>query len=539
MTKFSASQQSQLAQIGAFLRENREKQKKALEDISIRTYIRPQLLKGIETGDPDMLPEPIFVQGFIRRYAEALGLKGTELAQQFTVTSIPSTPRPPRQPAPADTASTRIGRATPNQTPSPQNSATTPILGKRSSSLPNDPFLNGNRDGNQNGSQGQPISTQPATHSTSEAGVTELASPAIIPEPLASEVPLIVEEPLAQEVITQEPIPEEAITEEKPPEHEIYESSTATNGRSATPASEPELDNSAEAGLEASSLVTGGSSVAGGNVLERADDEAASHSTPSLALETQELEIRSEQQEAAVAADEPATAEVESLDTSEETHTNGGAQGYQSAPIAGPFDDGLPASLTTEATPAVPAVTHRPINTGPVGIEPVGVEPVGTEYGKSTAPNLKPFIIGGVVAALTAGVVILVSLLGGGDRQPEVAGNTDAAEQPVDDGAPNAETFLEEPEGAGEEANAESPASTAPVYVEAKATGQAWVSVIADGSTIFEGTLQPGDTKLWEAQENLNIFAGNAGAIELAPNGDTSKVMGNSGQKSEQVFTPE
>lgn len=515
MTKFSASQQSQLAQIGAFLRENREKQEKALEDISIRTYIRPQLLKGIETGDPDMLPEPIFVQGFIRRYAEALGLKGTELAQQFTVTSIPSTPRPPRQPAPADTASTRISRATPNQTPSPQNSATTPILGKRSSSLPNDPFLNGNQDGNQNGNQNgnqdQPISTQPATHSASKAVATDLAPSAIIHEvPLASEVP----------VTTEEPIAEEPITEEPSPGHDAYESSTAANGSSATLAS--------ETNLETDSSVTGGSSVAGGDALERIDDEAVSHSPPSLALETQ-----AEQQEAAVATDEPAMAEVESLDTFEEARANGGAQGYQSAPIAGPFDDDLPASLTTEAVPAVPSVTHQPVNTGPVGIEPVGAE-----YGRSTAPNLKPFIIGGVVAALTAGVVILVSLLGGGDRQPEVTGSTDAAEQPID-GAPNAETFLEDPEGVGEEANAEPPASTAPVYVEAKATGQAWVSVIADGSTIFEGTLQPGDTKLWEAQENLNIFAGNAGAIELAPNGDTPTVMGNSGQKSEQVFTPE
>ncbi|MEO0768086.1 MAG: helix-turn-helix transcriptional regulator, partial [Cyanobacteria bacterium J06649_4] len=64
MAKFSAPQQSQLAQIGAFLRENRQKQQKSLEDIAIRTYIRPQLLNGIEMGDPDVLPEPIFVQGF-------------------------------------------------------------------------------------------------------------------------------------------------------------------------------------------------------------------------------------------------------------------------------------------------------------------------------------------------------------------------------------------------------------------------------------------------------------------------------------------
>ena len=89
MTKFSGSQQGQLAQIGAFLRENREQQGKSLQDIAKSTYIRPQLLSGIETGNPDLLPEPIFVQGFIRRYAETLGLKGVEISQQFAIDSIP------------------------------------------------------------------------------------------------------------------------------------------------------------------------------------------------------------------------------------------------------------------------------------------------------------------------------------------------------------------------------------------------------------------------------------------------------------------
>ena len=114
MTKFSAQQQSQLAQIGTFLREQREQQGKSLEDIAIRTYIRPQLLSGIETGDPELLPEPIFVQGFIRRYAENLGLKGTELSQQFSVDSIPSTPRPARPTIVEDSPTTRLTRLSTN-----------------------------------------------------------------------------------------------------------------------------------------------------------------------------------------------------------------------------------------------------------------------------------------------------------------------------------------------------------------------------------------------------------------------------------------
>ena len=70
-----------------------------MEDISLQTYIRAQLLKALETGDTSDLPQPIFVQGFIRRYADALGLDGTNFSKQFPVHSIPDTPRPVPRPA--------------------------------------------------------------------------------------------------------------------------------------------------------------------------------------------------------------------------------------------------------------------------------------------------------------------------------------------------------------------------------------------------------------------------------------------------------
>ena len=99
MTSYSTVQKQQLSQLGAYLQQKRQEQGKSLEDISLQTYIRAQLLKAVEAGDTSDLPQPIFVQGFIRRYADALGLDGTNFSKQFPVHSIPNTPRPIPRPA--------------------------------------------------------------------------------------------------------------------------------------------------------------------------------------------------------------------------------------------------------------------------------------------------------------------------------------------------------------------------------------------------------------------------------------------------------
>ncbi len=105
MTSYTTVQKQQLSQLGAYLQEKRQEQGKSLEDISLQTYIRAQLLKAVENGDTSDLPQPIFVQGFIRRYADALGLDGTNFSKQFPVHSIPNTPRPvPRPATPVDTS---------------------------------------------------------------------------------------------------------------------------------------------------------------------------------------------------------------------------------------------------------------------------------------------------------------------------------------------------------------------------------------------------------------------------------------------------
>lgn len=105
----NSAQKEQLKAIGTRLSEERQKKAMSLEEIAAKTYIPLRLLKAIEDANLDRLPEPVFVQGFIRRYADAIGLDGSALSKEFTVdlsplptssaaTLITSTPEPPLKP---------------------------------------------------------------------------------------------------------------------------------------------------------------------------------------------------------------------------------------------------------------------------------------------------------------------------------------------------------------------------------------------------------------------------------------------------------
>lgn len=76
-------QVEQLKEIGTHLRQKRQQLSIPIEKVAAETYIRLRLLKALEEGQSEQLPEPVFVQGFIRRYGDVLGLDGTALAKTF------------------------------------------------------------------------------------------------------------------------------------------------------------------------------------------------------------------------------------------------------------------------------------------------------------------------------------------------------------------------------------------------------------------------------------------------------------------------
>ena len=71
-----------LEQIGGNLRQLREQRDLSIEDISARTQIQPRLIRAIEEGRIEMLPESVYVKGSIKRYANSLGLDGMAISQQ-------------------------------------------------------------------------------------------------------------------------------------------------------------------------------------------------------------------------------------------------------------------------------------------------------------------------------------------------------------------------------------------------------------------------------------------------------------------------
>jgi cytoskeletal protein RodZ len=77
-----------LAEIGVRLRQFREQHSICLEKVALVTMIRRDLLQAIEEGQLDQLPEPVYTQGLIKRYAEAMGLDGSEFANFYPAEPI-------------------------------------------------------------------------------------------------------------------------------------------------------------------------------------------------------------------------------------------------------------------------------------------------------------------------------------------------------------------------------------------------------------------------------------------------------------------
>lgn len=97
MSKLDTTQLEQLRELGGYLHQTREQQSRSLEDVAAKTFIPLRLLRAIEAGQETVLPEPVFIQGFIRRYADVLGLDGPVLAKQFPIDTSPL-PAPTEQP---------------------------------------------------------------------------------------------------------------------------------------------------------------------------------------------------------------------------------------------------------------------------------------------------------------------------------------------------------------------------------------------------------------------------------------------------------
>jgi cytoskeletal protein RodZ len=105
---------------------------------------------------------------------------------------------------------------------------------------------------------------------------------------------------------------------------------------------------------------------------------------------------------------------------------------------------------------------------------------------------------------------------------PEGGPGTDDAESPT---APEAPAVPAE-------------VADAPVRVTVQLQEQSWLRITTDGDVIFEGIMKEGDSKIWTAEEQLRIRAGNAGGVRVSFNEGNAEVLGQPGMVAEATFPP-
>lgn len=84
-----------MRELGQLLREKRVELGIDLDQVQAKTKIRKRYLMALEAGEWDSLPGEVYARGFVRSYAELLGLDGFELLQKYA-------PHPGSQPMEVD-----------------------------------------------------------------------------------------------------------------------------------------------------------------------------------------------------------------------------------------------------------------------------------------------------------------------------------------------------------------------------------------------------------------------------------------------------
>lgn len=75
--------------VGEILKDEREKKNLSVKDIESGTSIRALYINAIEEGNYKIVPGEVYLKGFIRNYANYLGLDGAELVELYRQSQHP------------------------------------------------------------------------------------------------------------------------------------------------------------------------------------------------------------------------------------------------------------------------------------------------------------------------------------------------------------------------------------------------------------------------------------------------------------------
>ena len=88
--------------IGQILKAARERRQISMDDVAVATKMTSTFVKAIEADNFDALVAPVYARGFIKLYAECVGLDPMPLQKQFDVSSraVPALAPPPSKAPP-------------------------------------------------------------------------------------------------------------------------------------------------------------------------------------------------------------------------------------------------------------------------------------------------------------------------------------------------------------------------------------------------------------------------------------------------------
>jgi len=90
-----------MKELSELLKNTRTSKNLNIEEISAQTKIQLHILKSLEDGDIDQLPNKIYLKGFLRQYARVLGLNEADVIAMYDKEVSAAAPPPPPKPAPA------------------------------------------------------------------------------------------------------------------------------------------------------------------------------------------------------------------------------------------------------------------------------------------------------------------------------------------------------------------------------------------------------------------------------------------------------
>jgi cytoskeleton protein RodZ len=88
-THYPAQDDDSRGGIGRLLEQKRKERGLSLEEVEQATKIRKRYLKGLEREDYAILPDAVYARGFLKTYANYLGLDGQALSQQLKNSTKP------------------------------------------------------------------------------------------------------------------------------------------------------------------------------------------------------------------------------------------------------------------------------------------------------------------------------------------------------------------------------------------------------------------------------------------------------------------